>query len=78
MEGEKVLSLILTAIIVIGAINWLAVAINPKYNLVKMALGDVSKLDQNSTGERVVYALVGISGLALTGLYVKNLVEKKK
>ena len=44
-------------LMVIGALNWGLVAINPGYNLVAMIFGTMPML------ETLVYALVGLSGV---------------
>jgi len=43
-------------LVVVGALNWGLIAINPYWNLVTMLFGD-------GTLARLVYGLVGLSGL---------------
>lgn len=58
-----VLKLVLTLIVVIGAINWLVYAFDSKRGLVHRVLGN--KDDTMSKSEKAVYILVGLSGIAL-------------
>ena len=44
-------------LVAIGAINWGLIAMNPDWNLVNMILGTWPTI------ERIVYGLVGLSGL---------------
>ena len=52
----KVIDKIALVLIIIGAINWGLIGIF-KFNLVEMIFGDMSLLS------RIIYALVGVSGL---------------
>lgn len=52
----KALDKIALALIIIGAINWGLIGLF-KFNLVEMIFGDMTAL------ARIIYALVGISGL---------------
>ena len=52
----KALDKIALALIIIGAINWGLIGLF-KFNLVEMIFGDMTAI------ARIVYALVGISGL---------------
>lgn len=52
----KALDKIALALIIIGAINWGLIGIF-KFNLVEMIFGDMTAI------ARIIYALVGISGL---------------
>ena len=55
-EGMKVLDIIVTALLVIGALNWGLVGFFG-FNLVGTIFGETAALT------RVIYALVGLSGL---------------
>lgn len=52
----KIIDKITLVLIIIGAINWGLIGIF-KFNLVEMIFGDMTAL------ARIIYALVGISGL---------------
>ena len=52
----KIIDKIALVLIIIGAINWGLIGIF-KFNLVEMIFGDMTAL------ARIIYALVGISGL---------------
>lgn len=54
---NPILKKILILLIVIGAINWGLIAINPDWNLVTMIFGVGSMMTT------IIYALVGIAGL---------------
>jgi uncharacterized membrane protein YuzA (DUF378 family) len=62
---ENVL-LVLCVLVLVGALNWLLVAINKDYNLVHKLLGNEDGSASNS--ERGVYALVGLSALVIIAL----------
>lgn len=55
-EKMKIIDKIALALIIIGAINWGLIGLF-KFNLVEMLFGDMTLL------ARIVYSLVGISGL---------------
>lgn len=59
MKGGCIGHKISCALVVIGALNWGLVGINPNYNLVHMILGSWSMV------ERVVYILVGLAGIMM-------------
>ncbi len=63
MKAFHVVAFIL---VVIGALNWGLVGINPGWNVVSLILGSVSWL------ERLVYILVGLSGLFLIFTHKKG------
>lgn len=46
-------------LVLIGALNWGLIGINPSYNLVHMLLGNWAMV------ERVVYLLVGLAGIMM-------------
>ena len=52
----KIIDKIALALIIIGAINWGLIGLF-KFNLVEMIFGDMTAI------ARIIYALVGISGL---------------
>ena len=60
----KTLYYIALTLVIIGAINWLLIGIF-KFDLVTSLFGDMSVLS------RIVYSLVGISGLISIGIYSK-------
>ena len=49
-------------LVIIGAVNWLLIGVF-KFNLVSYLFGDLSRLS------RIVYILVGLSGLYLISLF---------
>ena len=60
----KVLYNIALTLVIIGALNWLLIGLF-KFDLVAMLFGEMSVLS------RIVYTLVGISGIVSIGLYTK-------
>ncbi len=60
----KVLYNIVLTLVIIGALNWLLIGIF-KFDLVAMLFGEMSVLS------RIVYTLVGLSGIVSIGLYPK-------
>ena len=60
----KTLNLITLTLVIIGAINWLLVGLF-KFNLVDALFGSLSALT------RIIYILVGISGLWAVSFYSK-------
>lgn len=60
----KVLYYIALTLVIIGAINWLLIGIF-EFDLVATIFGTMSLL------ARIIYILVGISGLISIGLYTK-------
>ena len=60
----KTLNLITLTLVIIGAINWLLVGLF-KFNLVDAIFGSLSALT------RIIYILVGISGLWAISFYSK-------
>ena len=60
----KILYYIALTLVIIGAINWLLIGLF-SFDLVAMLFGEMSILS------RIVYSLVGISGLISIGLYSK-------
>lgn len=60
----KVLYNIVLTLVIIGALNWLLIGIF-KYDLVAMIFGEMSVLS------RIIYTLVGLSGIVSIGLYSK-------
>ena len=60
----KVLYNIVLTLVIIGALNWLLIGLF-KFDLVAMLFGEMSVLS------RIVYTLVGISGIVSIGLYTK-------
>lgn len=58
----KVLYYIALALVIIGALNWLLVGLF-NFNLVSTLLGNMSVFS------RIIYVLVGISGVISLGLY---------
>ncbi len=60
----KILYYIALTLVIIGAINWLLIGLF-SFDLVAMLFGDMSLLS------RIVYSLVGISGLVSIGIYSK-------
>ncbi len=53
-------------LVVVGAINWGLVGVNESWNLVDLLLGKLPMV------ERIVYILVGLSGLALVFTHKKD------
>lgn len=60
----KTLYYIVLTLIIIGAINWLLIGLF-EFDLVASIFGDMSIIS------RIVYALVGISGIISLGIYSK-------
>lgn len=60
----KVLFNIVLTLVIIGALNWLLIGLF-KFDLVAMIFGEMSVLS------RIVYTLVGLSGIVSIGLYSK-------
>lgn len=60
----KVLYNIVLTLVIIGALNWLLIGLF-KFDLVAMLFGELSVLS------RIIYTLVGISGIISIGLYSK-------
>ena len=58
----KVLYNIVLTLVIIGALNWLLIGIF-KFDLVAMIFGEMSVLS------RIIYTLVGLSGIVSIGLY---------
>lgn len=58
----KILYNIVLTLVIIGALNWLLIGIF-NFDLVATLFGDMSTLS------RIVYSLVGISGIISLGLY---------
>lgn len=49
-------------LVIIGALNWGLVGLNPDWNLVNLILGGLPIV------ERIVYVLVGLSGVAMLAM----------
>ena len=60
----KVLYNIVLTLVIIGALNWLLIGLF-KFDLVAMLFGELSVLS------RIVYTLVGLSGIVSIGIYSK-------
>jgi uncharacterized membrane protein YuzA (DUF378 family) len=60
----KTLYYIVLTLVIIGALNWLLIGLF-NFDLVAMLFGEMSVLS------RIIYVLVGISGLISIGLYSK-------
>ena len=60
----KVLFNIVLTLVIIGALNWLLIGIF-NFDLVAMIFGQMSVLS------RIIYTLVGLSGIVSIGLYSK-------
>ena len=60
----KVLYYIALALVIIGALNWLLIGLF-EFDLVATLFGEMSLFS------RVIYSLVGISGIISFGLYTK-------
>ncbi len=60
----KVLYYIALALVIIGALNWLLIGLF-EFDLVATLFGEMSLFS------RIVYSLVGISGIISFGLYTK-------
>lgn len=60
----KVLYNIVLTLVIVGALNWLLIGLF-KFDLVAMLFGQMSVLS------RIVYTLVGLSGIVSIGLYSK-------
>ena len=60
----KILYYIALTIVIVGAINWLLIGLF-SFDLVATLFGEMSLLS------RIVYSLVGISGLISIGIYSK-------
>ncbi len=60
----KILYYIALTLVIIGALNWLLIGLF-SFDLVATLFGEMSMLS------RIVYSLVGISGLISIGLYSK-------
>lgn len=58
----KILYNIVLALVIIGALNWLLIGVFD-FDLVATLFGDMSTIS------RIVYSLVGISGIISLGLY---------
>lgn len=66
---HKLLGFILTLVVIVGAINWLAEGLNPGKNLVHSLVGNADGTPSKT--ERGVYVLVGVAGLVLLGMKLK-------
>jgi hypothetical protein len=62
----KAIHTIAFILVVVGAINWGLVGINESWNLVDLLLGKLPMV------ERIVYILVGLSGLSLVFSHKKD------
>ena len=62
----KAVHAIAFVLVVVGAINWGLIGINADWNVVNMLLGKWAMV------ERIVYILVGLSGLALVFSHRKD------
>lgn len=73
----KLLNTVALVLVIVGALNWGLVAVNKKYDAVKMLLGkkDDKCDEQDPKAVRVVYALVGVAALVV--LY-SSFVAKEK
>ena len=60
----KTLYYIVLTLVIIGALNWLLIGLF-NFDLVAMLFGEMSAFS------RIIYALVGVSGLISIGLYSK-------
>lgn len=60
----KALYNIVLTLVIVGALNWLLIGLF-KFDLVATIFGDMSIIS------RIVYALVGLSGIVSIGLYSK-------
>lgn len=60
----KILYYIALTLVIIGALNWLLIGLF-EFDLVATLFGEMSLLS------RIVYSLVGISGIISIGLYTK-------
>lgn len=60
----KTLYYIVLTLVIIGALNWLLIGLF-KFDLVAMIFGEMSVIS------RIVYTLVGLSGIISIGLYSK-------
>ena len=60
----KVLYNIVLTLVIVGALNWLLIGLF-KFDLVATLFGQISVLS------RIIYTLVGISGIISIGLYPK-------
>lgn len=60
----KTLYYIVLTLVIIGALNWLLIGLF-NFDLVAMLFGEMSVIS------RIIYVLVGISGLISIGLYSK-------
>lgn len=76
-SGTSVLYIILLIIVIIGALNWGAVAINPTSNKPGCG-GFVGRIFTNQKHQRFVYGVVGVSGVLLIGLSLFDMADKKK
>lgn len=60
----KTLYYIVLTLVIIGALNWLLIGLF-KFDLVAMIFGEMSVIS------RIIYTLVGLSGIISIGLYSK-------
>lgn len=60
----KTLYNIVLTLVIIGALNWLLIGLF-KFDLVAMIFGEMSVLS------RIIYSLVGLSGIVSIGIYSK-------
>ena len=67
----KVLYNIVLTLVIIGALNWLLIGLF-KFDLVATLCGQISILS------RIVYTLVGLSGIVSIGIYSKNKCVKRR
>ena len=61
----KIIDKVALALVIIGAINWGLIGLF-KFNIVELLFGDMTVL------ARIVYSLVGVSGLWVTRLLFKD------
>lgn len=77
MEGMHILSMVLCLIVIVGAINWLVYAFDGRRGLVNRVLGHEDEKEL-TMAEKVVYVLVGVSGILLLVFKVLALTQGGK
>ena len=76
--ANSVLYFILLVIVIVGALNWGFISLNDPANNPEWCGGFVGKIFKDIKHQRIVYGVVGVSGLLLIGLTLIDHAEKKK
>ena len=77
-SANSVLYIILLIIVIVGALNWGAVALNNERTNPQGCGGFVGRIFKTKSQQKVVYGIVGVSGVLLIGLSLFDAAEKNK